>query len=158
MTTKTKTTKKILSVHIVQDVDMDPDFSHLGDYHSDYREGAIDRKERGDMDRNSHRYFSPAMTADETGNPNSPEQDYQRMENYNRGIWCFIGIHVEAKIQLINTIQTISSGGLWGIESDSDRTYFDQVRKEELSQLSIELKAIGFTKKQIDTAFRDIDE
>ena len=73
-----------------------------------------------------YRYFNPS------GNykGESPEdtvkyvrQDYERLERLNAGDWCFIGIRAEAEITLADHVtQTISSGGLWGIESDSDST------------------------------------
>ncbi len=146
---------KILGVKVHKDVDDCPDTSWIGEYHSDHRDGAIDRKERGDMGRNEYRFFLPAMTAEQTGNPDSPEQDYARMEGYNRGDWGMIGIWAEAEVVLTgNTVQHIRSGGLWGIESDSDNDYLDQVECEQLAELREQLFAIGFTQLQIDTAFK----
>lgn len=39
--------------------------------------------------------------------------------------------------------QTVRSGGLYGIESDSDREYLKSIADEEYSQLTEILKKIG---------------
>jgi hypothetical protein len=102
-----------------------------------------------------NRYFNVAMSAEETGNPKSVEQDYQRAEAYNRGEWCMVGVWAEATVQLTgDTIQRIRSGGLWGIESDSGEEYFEEVAQEELAALRAELLAVGFTSRAIDVAFK----
>ncbi len=56
----------------------------------------------------------------------------------------------EGKNGLINRI---SSGGLWGIESDSDESYFKEVAQEELAQLEKLLLELGFTAEEIKSAF-----
>ncbi len=106
------------------------------------------------MGWHEYRYFNAALSAEETGNPESVEQDYRRMETLNRGDWCFIGIYAVAEVQLQTrgTIQTIRSPGLWGIESDSGDDYFDEVGKEELASLVSELQAAGFTRAQVKRA------
>jgi len=152
--------KRILSVRVMRDVDTDPDLSWLGEYGSTPRgEHVIDRQERGDQSRGTYRYFTPAMTGDESGNPDSPEQDYSRMEAYNRGDWCMLGIWVEAEVQLAHhgVIQRIRSGGLWGVESDSGLEYLASVEHEELAALGSELEALGFTKRRIDAALASVE-
>ena len=152
---------KIRKVWIERAIDEDPDTSHLGTYANQPTSPvAIDREANGDICRGQYRYFNPAMTGEETGNPDSPEQDYQRMESLNRGEWSYVGIIAKAEIQTDRNspIQVIRSGGLWGVESDSDRTYFDQVRQDELSQLFAELSRIGFSDAQIHKAYENIDE
>ncbi len=98
------------------------------------------------MGRGQFRYFTPAMTGEQTGNPDSPEEDYQRMEAYNRGDWCMLGIWAEAEVQTHNhgVIQRIRSGALWGVESDSGEDYLASVEQEELAALGSELEALGF--------------
>lgn len=149
---------KILSITVRKEIDTDPDTSYLGRYSNDPGPDSIDREARGDMGRNEYRYFIPGMTAEETGNPESPEQDYQRSEALNRGDWNYIGLWAEAEAQLTNNgpVQTIRSGGLWGVESDSGE-YLAEIAKEELSQLRDELEAMGFAKKDIDEAFADVE-
>lgn len=159
MATKTKSAKRILRVKIIREVDTSPETSFLGEYHSDYREGAIDRQDRGDCGCNEYRYFSPAMTGEQTGNPDSPEQDYQRMEALNRGEWCFYGIEATADVILAgDTVQRIRSGGLWGIESDSDESYFAEVEAEELANLRKQLRAVGFSDRQVSAAFQNAEK
>ena len=50
-------------VQIEWETDCDADLSHLGNYTDQWEEGAIDREERGDRDRNSYRYFVSANHA-----------------------------------------------------------------------------------------------
>lgn len=148
---------KILSVTIQHKVDDSPDKSWIGKYSNAAGDDdkTIDREERGDAGRGEYRYFIAANSGEETGNAASVEEDYKRMESYNRGDWCFYGIIAKAQVQLArhSTIQTIRSGGLWGVESDSGDDYLNEVADEELAHLRGELEAIGCTTKQIDAAF-----
>jgi hypothetical protein len=136
--------------------------------------------ERGDMGRNEYRYFNPSFNyVDKNGKAtDTPEnvrkctrQDYERMERLNKGDWCYIGIRVEAEIGIaqncaknaksdsgVYIVQHIASGGLWGIESDSERSYLDEVQAEELSALKSELLALGFSRRAIATAFKSVEE
>jgi hypothetical protein len=151
--------KRILSVTLHREVDDNPDLSWIGEY-SNLSDGpdAIDRQARGECGRGEYRYFNPTNSAAETGNPDSPEQDYQRIEDYNRGGWCMMGIYATAEVVLTGSVvQKIRSGGPWGIESDSDEGYFDEVRDEELAALRTELTAVGFSKRQIDKAFAEAE-
>lgn len=76
-----------------------------------------------------------------------------RLEALNNGVFGFIGIRAQAEIVVNDAIvQTIRSGGLWGIESDSDVDYFKQIEEEEMSALTRELSAIGFSERAIKTA------
>ena len=108
----------------------------------------------GDMLRNEYRYFNPSSNyvdaKDQPRDGLTPDevrkyvaQDYARMQDYNANGWCYIGLRAVAKYQTSfgSPIQTLSSGGLWGIESDSDASYFVEVSAEELSQLKSELKS-----------------
>ena len=123
----------------------------------------------GDMERHQYRYFNPsfnyvtkdgkprAMTAEDVRK--YTREDYERMERLNRGDWRYLGIRVEAQVQTHgqSTIQRISSGGLWGIESDSERSYFDEVAQDELRELKNELLAIGFSRRAIAKAFETVE-
>jgi hypothetical protein len=138
---------------------------------------SCDCDEHGDMERGEYRYFNGPV---ENYKGESPEdirkyvrQDYERMERLNVGDWCFIFIKAEVEIQLIATeensvvskvswhspvapYQTITSGGLWGIESDSDKDYIAEIEGEQLSELKSQLTALGFSKRAIATAFKSI--
>lgn len=95
-------------------------------------------------------------------------QDYQRMESLNNGNWCFIGIRADAEIGIPNqyvncdgksdslTIQRITSGELWGIESDSERTYIEEEERNQLDDLRVQLAALGFSGQAITRAFADV--
>jgi hypothetical protein len=153
-----KTKARIESVRIERVVDTNPDTSSLGKYgNTATSPAAVDREERGDCGRHEYRYFNPTMTGKETGNSKSPEQDYQRMESLNRGEWCYLGIIAKAVIVSAGgIIQTIRSGGLWGIESDSDAGYFAEVERDELAQLKAELLSLGFGERAIAHAFKNV--
>jgi hypothetical protein len=141
--------------------------------------------ESGDMGRHEYRYFNPSFNyVSKDGKPTdglTPEevrkyvrQDYDRMESLNSGNWCYLGIRADAEIVSVygrkstlsdtvttggyGPVQTIRSGGLWGIESDSDKSYFAEVAQEELSALRTELKAIGFSTRAISKAFKSVEE
>jgi hypothetical protein len=134
-----------------------------------HEQGGCDCGERGDMGRNEYRYFNPSfnyVTKDGHARPeNTPDevrkyvrQDYERMESLNHGNWGFIGIRAEAEISVsADMAQEITSGGLWGIESDSDKNYFAEVEKEELASLRDQLTALGFSKRAIATAFKNVE-
>ena len=49
-------------------------------------------------------------------------------------------------------IQRIQSGGLWGIESDSDKAYLKEIESEQLAELANELAACGFSKRSVSKA------
>lgn len=129
--------------------------------------------------RGEYRYFNPSSNyVTSSGEPTDglteeevykhTRQDYERMESLNAGHWCYIGLRAEAKIgigDVVNyparynvTTQTITSGGLWGIESDSESGYFEEVKAEQLAELKDQLKALGFSARAIATAFKNAEE
>jgi len=107
-----------------------------------------------------YNYFLPYAGGEEQGTDNyqsSGMQDYKRMEGLNDGDWYFMGIIAKAEIITENgTMQTIRSGGLWGVESDGG-SYLDEVAQEQLSELRNELTSLGFGKRAIDYAFKNIE-
>jgi hypothetical protein len=131
--------------------------------------------ESGDMQRNEYQYFNPSFNyVDKSGHAlpeNSAEevrkyvrQDYERMESLNRGDFYFLGIRAEATLGIPNgdgignyTIQRITSGGLWEIESDSEDSYFEEIEQDELAELQDQLKALGFSSRAISTAFKNVE-
>ena len=132
----------------------------------------------GDMERNEYRYFNGNV---ENYKGETPEdirkyvrQDYERMERLQHGDWCYIGIRAEATITLnatwensvvskaswhkpIAPEQTITSGGLWGVESDSGKDYLAEIEADELYELRKQLTAVGFSKRAIATACKNIE-
>lgn len=71
-----------------------------------------------------------------------------------------IGITAKAEIKLqpglTALFQTITSGGYWGIDRNSDSHYIGQIEQEQLSELCHQLRAIGFSQRAITAAFRNV--
>jgi hypothetical protein len=114
------------------------------------------------LDSRSYRYFNPNWQ-NYKGEPDPDirkycQQDYDRMESLNNQQWYYMGIRAEAEVQLTGDLcQKITSGGLWGVESDSSQDYIAEVGQEELSNLKAELAAIGFSKRAVAAAFRNVE-
>ena len=149
--------KEIRSIKIKQYFDSDPDTSFLGEYSNKRAKFSFDRQFLGDMNRNEYRYFNPYPNP-LTGKTQKEKkelyqwakQNYERMESLNNQNWFFFGLVVEAEIIINGVIQNISSGGLWGIESDSDRSYLQEIIKDEITDLKDQLKEIGFFDEDIE--------
>lgn len=87
----------------------------------------------------------------------------QRRRQYQNGLFHFGGLYAVAKIdhirrwphtggyQYIGTSE-YTSAGLWGIESDSDQSYLDEIATEQLAELLGILHEQGYTDKQISEA------
>lgn len=139
--------------------------------------------EHGDMNRGEYRYFNPSFNyVDKDGHAsdgNTPEevrkyvrQDYERMEDLNNRQWCFIGITAQADVILtrwqgtskdnvrpVEIEETVDSrNALYGIESDCDKLHMAELEKEQLDSLKSELSALGFSKRAIATAFKNVKE
>ncbi len=119
--------------------------------------------EHGDMGRGEFRYFNGPVENYQGEDPADIRkyirQDYDRMESLNRGDFSFIGIRAEADVQMPSGIvQRITSGGLWGIESDSEEGYLETVQTEELAELKKELFALEISRRAIATAFKNIKQ
>ena len=56
------------------------------------------------------------------------------MEAYNADEWSFIGIDARAEIVIGGVCQTIKSGGLWGIESDSEESHFRETEQDRIGR------------------------
>lgn len=150
--------KMILSIKFERLIDTDPDLSFpdlsfLGEYSDKAKSDlAIDREAQGDMGRNEFRYFNPTNAE----NKKQAQQDYDRAETYNKGDWCMLGIRAEAQITLgSNIVQSITSGGLWGLESDNDKTFFVEEAQNQLNELARELRQLHFSDKAIDKAMKE---
>lgn len=134
-----------------------PDTSHYGEYSNTWKPGAIDREEQGDWERGQFRYFIPSNLRGNT--PADNLADYKRAESFNRGDWQMVGVRAKTTLLIPQpqggfVTQTITSPGLWGIESDSGRDYFMEVGKEELGQLKHDLKALNVPEKAADEAIK----
>lgn len=75
-------------------------------------------------------------------------QDRERLESYGRS-WYMQGCYAVAEIHILtqqgghSTIQHIRSGGLWGIESDSDGDYKQEIEQEQLADLKSQLDQLN---------------
>lgn len=149
-------------------------YTELGQLASEITD--CDCGERGDMGRHEYRYFNPSFNyVDKHGklvDGNTAEevrkyvrQDYERMESLNRGDRSYMGIRADAEIGLPNgfgvsygsTIQRITSGGVWGYESDMSKVDFEEAEEEQLSELRAQLKALGFSARAISAAFKNVE-
>ena len=71
--------------------------------------------------------------------------------------WFMVGIMAEASIEFVTggdggwrmDGMTVRSPGLWGVESDSDPSYFLAVYRDELDHLAEMLIALGFETSDI---------
>lgn len=162
----------IESIRVESVVDNDPDTSQLGRFTDDQSPEAFIRygehegkqiKELREGDELPHksrhyRFFLPAMTAEESGSPSSPREDWKRMEALSEGEWHYIGIIAKAVIRTgSGTMQTIRSGGLWGMESDADEDWLNEAAIEQVEELRKELKSLGFGSRAITYALRKIE-
>jgi len=82
------------------------------------------------------------------------EQDEfeDRLAAYKRGEFDFVGVRAEADVVVEGVVQTLTSGGLWGVESDSGEEYVVSVAVEEYEQLRRVLKTIGVPTAQLPNA------
>ena len=139
----TDTKIRIEKVTIKHMPDENPDLSYLGEYSDKPSEIHIDRQERGDMGRNEMRYFNLGC-----GDADYIEQDYKRAEAYNRGDWLCIGIRAEAEVSYdagngSRRLEKFTSGGLWGVESDSGKGYIAEIESAEIQDLKAHLEVFG---------------
>jgi hypothetical protein len=124
------------------------------------------------LERHSYEYFNPCWE-NYKGESDADirkycRQDYDRMESLNAGNWCFIGMRAEARVILPQTsyhmsdgsiiylTQTLSSGGLWGIESDSEPSYIESEEQNQLTELRDVLLSFGFSRRAIAMAFKTV--
>ena len=162
----------IESITIKHMVDDNPDTSYLGEYTDKYVSGTLGCIERQNPGRNEYKYFVPMNSYSQhrkdlqkmgysRGNcdflaRSYVYQDFRRFERLNRGDWFFMGIMVEATIKLDITgqgnyrLETFTSGGLWGIESDSGNDYIKEIESDELNDLKNHLKQFNVNVKNFD--------
>ena len=111
-------------------LDEQPDLSYLGEFSNTWEKGAIEHSNDSRMSR----YFIPA-------NPEYGQQDYEHMMDYERDHWWMIGI--VAEIYFKDKAYPIArSGGLWGVQSDSERSYFAEIEEEQIAEAEAELSGI----------------
>jgi len=109
-----------------------------------------------------YRFFVPYAGGEAVGSKEYREygrQDFDRMQGLNNGDWSYVGIQARAEVTLMGSdiVQRLTSGGLWGIESDSGEDYRAEVARDELEALRLELLAVGFSPRQIGLAFKAVE-
>ena len=78
-----------------------------------------------------------------------------RREAYQRGEFSFVGVRAEAQVVIEGIVQTLTSGGMWGIESDSGEEYIEEVALEEYNNLRDILKAVGVSTAEVPVGTRE---
>jgi len=76
-------------------------------------------------------------------------ENADRREAYERGDFAFVGVRAEAEVVVEGVAQTLTSGGLWGTESDSGEEYLREVAEEEYRDLRQILLSIGVPSAQV---------
>jgi len=66
-----------------------------------------------------------------------------RRDEYRRGEFSFVSARAEADVNIEGILQTLQSGGLNGIESDSEEEYLTEIAAEEWKTLRGVLKTVG---------------
>ena len=163
---------RIESIKIRLEVDENPDTSWLGEYTDKQSEWAIarwcdkyvaemDDEDFEDMPRRcrEYLYFVPYAGGEAPGSEGYKKygiQDYRRMEGLSRGDWHFLGVIAEAVVSFpVSTmmsdrrLERLTSGGLWGVESDSG-DYIAEVARDQLGDLEGHLEVFGVDLSNFD--------
>ncbi len=88
---------------------------------------------------------------DQDTDPDEQNDFEDRKEAYRRGDFSFVGVRAEAEIVVDGIIQHITSGGLWGVESDAGDAYFLEIAQEEYNDLRKILKTLGVPTSELPT-------
>lgn len=118
----------------------------LGEYSRELKPGGIDRRERPEYKEHEHPFWNPGNY-----DPDHPEyalQDYERHEALGRGEWNYQGCVAKAVVsysigQGSRRLEFFSSGGLWGIESDSSPVYMAETAVDQIHDLKQHLAVFG---------------
>lgn len=65
---------------------------------------------------------------------------------------AFMRAHAEAEVIIEGVEQTLTSGGMWGIEDDAEDEYLDQIIEQEWETLRVVLKTVGVPTDQLPLA------
>jgi len=168
---KKETLPKITCETITKKVigDYDTDLSCIGEYTDDLEAGVVvrdfdkyfDDLTEEELDNlpsrgREFRAFRPYAGGEKIGSTEYKKyglQAYEHMQRIENGSISFVGVKVEAVLHFhykdfVHT-QTISSAGLWGIETDGKKDaeeYINSTAVDEYTSLIPELKAMGIKK------------
>lgn len=109
-----------------------------------------------------YRFFVPYASGEAPGTKawrTYAKQDFDRMERLCNGEWCYLYIRAHADVCFTGSdvVQTLTSGGLGGVESDSDDLYLAGVESEEKDALRDILAAAAFPQEDITEAFENVE-
>ena len=91
------------------------------------------------------------------------EEFSELRESYHRGDYYFVGVRANADVSyaISNTdrrIETLTSGGVWGIESNSGKDYIEgEVGKDELNDLKTHLERFGVNTSNFDALIENVE-
>lgn len=74
------------------------------------------------------------------------DEDNRRLEQFHNNEICMIGIQAKTEVsyslnkQGDRRIERFTSSGLWGIESDSEESYLEEIQKEQIEDLKEHLR------------------
>ena len=160
---------KIKSIVIEHKLYDNPDTFFIGEYTSDLDYGVIviqydkfyedlteEEKDQINVRNREHTGFKPCAGGEKVGTKEYKEyglQDYKRMGQLNRGDFYFMGIIAHADIFLEenghSVYQKITSGGVWGIESD-DKSGTEEIEKEQIEDLKHQLEHLNVDMSNFD--------
>jgi hypothetical protein len=139
----------VTKIVIKRTLEDQPDLSYLGDFTNDYEKAeegdiVIDRFPEGEPRGGEYRYF----IAHNVSNDKEARDNYARVMQFVSGqVGAYI-ISAEAYILVPDgrgnfMTQTISSGSIGGIDTDSDESYIKETEDEQIAELQSQLKAFG---------------
>lgn len=163
--------KKIESIKVLCESDYDNDLSFIGEYTDSIDDNVIVRhfgkfyqdlttaeKEEIPSRGMEMRGFIPYSGGIKPGKKYFKQyglKDYERMEKIDSGDIGFMSISAVASIATSDDGKSwlcneISGGGLYGIESDSDESYLQEIAAEQVAELKETLLTLGFTSDEFD--------
>jgi hypothetical protein len=166
--------KRIDKVEIVQIPDYNCDTSDMGIYTDELKPGNIlratgqfveDLEEDQETPKGREfRAFVPPDNGESVGTADYRKyalQDFERMEALQRGEWFYLGIKARATIATSKdgkdwTLNTVESGGLWGIESDSNDSDKKEMADDELINLCVIFEELGFSFEDIGKSVTNV--
>ncbi len=130
----------IESIKIIHKVDTTPDWSYLESQYEELPHGKIriisscqvEQKFADEHPKLAKKYL---------------KQNEARLEQVNRGEVWQLGVIAEATVRTtegnISRLETLTSGGLWGMESDGGKEYFAETEQDQLADLKDHLEAFN---------------
>lgn len=140
---------KIETIKVERLPDYDCDLSWIGEFGNAIPDGKFGVKHDGDI--NSYPYFISCNAE----NKKQAKQDYERIMQFENGNVEMLGIKATAELRTSDNgrdwlINHISSGGLWGIESDSGEEYLRGVEDDQIAELRGVLNQLGAGNTTLD--------